>query len=154
MKPNPKDSWSIRRAKIDDAMALTECMHAAYGEYSNRFGNERLPPLTVNYATEIKEFPVWVAISNELVVGGIIMMPEKEHMTIANVAVSPQFQGKGLGRGLLEFAQTEARNQGFKELRLATHVHLVENISLYTHLGWSETGRDETRIFMGKNSRD
>ena len=154
MEPNPKESWSIRPAKIDDAEALTECMHAAYGEYSARFGNERLPPLAVDYAMEIQSFPVWVAKANGLLVGGIIMLPEKEHMTIANVAVSPQFQGKGLGRGLLEFAQTEARKLGYKELRLATHVQLVENIALYTHLGWSDIGRDENRIFMSKSSRD
>ncbi len=77
-------------------------------------------------------------------------MPEDEYMMIANVAVHPQFRGNGLGRGLMEFAEAEAKRKGYSELRLATHLLLTENLSLYSHLGWSETGRDESRIYMTK----
>jgi hypothetical protein len=48
----------------------------------------------------------------------------------------------------MRFAESKARESGFSELRLATHVLLDENISLYRHLGWEETGRDKTRVFM------
>ena len=150
MKPDPNRNWSIRRAKIDDAEALTAIMHSAYGEYSARFDDEILPPLSVDYAQEIQSFPVWVAESCGSLVGGIMCFTEDDQFTIANVAVSPQFQGQGLGRGLLEFAEAEARNQGELELHLATHVKLVENIALYKHLGWAERGRDERRVFMRK----
>ena len=71
-------------------------------------------------------------------------------MMIANVAVCPDFQGNGLGRGLLEFAEAEARKQGITELRRSTHVDLTENISLYRHLGWSESGHEGHIIFMMK----
>ena len=70
-------------------------------------------------------------------------MPEDDCMTIANVAVHPEFQGQGLGRGLLELGEAEAKRLGYSELCLATHLLLAENLSLYTHLGWSETGRDQ-----------
>ena len=78
-------------------------------------------------------------------------MPEDEHMTIANIAVHPQFQGNGLGRDLMEFGETEAIQRGYSELRLATHILLTENLSLYIYLGWSETDRDESRVYMKKN---
>ena len=39
----------------------------------------------------------------------VILMPEDKHMTIANVAVHPLFQGNGLGRGLMKFGEEEAR---------------------------------------------
>lgn len=77
--------------------------------------------------------------------------PEDECMTIANIAVHPDFQGNGLGRGLMEFGETQAKQKGYSELRLATHILLKENLSLYSHLGWSEIGRDKSRIFMIKN---
>ncbi|MBT8351705.1 MAG: GNAT family N-acetyltransferase [Deltaproteobacteria bacterium] len=77
-------------------------------------------------------------------------MAEDEYMTIANIAVHPEFQGNGLGRGLMEFGETQAKQKGYSELRLATHILLTENLSLYSYLGWSEIGRDNSRIFMKK----
>ena len=147
----PKRSWTIRKAVDSDAKALAGCMHAAYMTYTKRLGGQTLPPMTVDYEEEIRSYPVWVAESDGTLVGGLILMPEDDHMTIANVAVHPQFQGNGLGHGLMELGEAEAKRQGYSELRLATHPLLTENLSLYTHLGWSETGRDEDRVYMRKS---
>lgn len=146
-----KKSWTIREAAVSDAEALAECMHAAYMGYTSRFGGKTLPPMTVDYEKEVRSYPVWVAESGGTLVGGLILIPGDDYMTIANVAVHPKFQGHGLGRGLMELGEAEAKRQGCSELRLATHVLLAENISLYSHLGWTETGRDECRVFMRKN---
>lgn len=146
----PKRSWTIRKAFISDAGALSECMHAAYMIYTSRMGGKTLPPLTIDYKEEIRSYPVWVAESDGIFVGGLILMPEDGYMTIANVAVHPQFQGNGLGRGLMSLGEAEAKRQGYSEVRLATHNLLTENVSLYSHLGWSEIGRDEYRVYMRK----
>jgi len=141
----------IRKAVMSDAAPLNECMQAAYKIYTSRLGGKALPPMAVDYREEIRFFPVWVAESDGFVVGGLILMPEDEHMTIANIAVHPKFQGNGLGRDLMELGETQAKQKGYSELRLATHILLTENLSLYSHLGWSETDRDETRVYMKKN---
>ncbi len=146
-----KKSWTIRKAVMSDAELLNECMKAAYKIYTSRLGGKTLPPMMVDYKEEIRSFPVWIAESNGTLVGGLILMPETGHMTIANIAVHPQFQGNGLGRGLMEFGEAEAKQKGYSELHLATHILLTENLSLYSHLGWSETGRDESRVYMKKN---
>ena len=78
------------------------------------------------------------------------MVFENDQASIANIAVAPNFQGQGVGGGLMKFAESKARENGFSELRLATHLLLNENISLYRHLGWEVTDRDETRVFMKK----
>lgn len=148
-----KKNWTVRKAGIADAEALAECMHAAYTRYIPRLKGKTLPPLTVDYEAEIRAYPVWVAEFDGNLAGGLILMPERHYMSIANVAVHPQFQGNGLGRGLMELADAEAKQQGYSELRLATHVALTENLSLYSHLGWSETGRDEQRVYMRKKLR-
>ena len=135
---------------LDDAGALSECMHAAYAGYTARLDGQSLPPLTVDYRDEIRHFPVWIAESEGNLVGGLIVMHGEGLLTFANIAVCPVFQGKGLGRGLLEFADAEAERQGYSELRLATHVSLVENVSLYAHLGWAEIARDDSRVYMSK----
>ena len=125
-------------------------MHQAYAAYASRIPGGRLPPMDADYEEEIATFPTWVAESKGEVVGGLILVAESNHMTIANIAVRPDFQGRGLGRRLMNLAETEARGVGFSELRLATHVLLTENISYYLHLGWSESRRDETRVYMTK----
>ncbi len=50
----------------------------------------------------------------------------------------------------MKFAEKKAKENNCSEMYLATHVLLSENISLYQYLGWEETGRDESRVFMKK----
>ena len=78
------------------------------------------------------------------------MMFEKDYALIANIAVHPRFQGKGLGAQLMSVAETKARKKQYSELRLATHVLLTENVSFYLRLGWSEIERDDVRVYMSK----
>jgi GNAT superfamily N-acetyltransferase len=146
-----RKSWNIRKAVIDDAKNLKRCMDEAYTKYSNTIKGKRLPPFDVDYEEEIASFPVWVAESDKEIVGGLILMFEGDYITIANVAVRTDFQGNGLGRGLINFAESVAKRKGYLEIRLATHVLLTENVSFYLHLGWLEIGRDDTRVYMKKN---
>lgn len=145
-----KKNWEIRKAKSTDAHGLQECMEASYATYLERFSGSCLPPMDVDYADEIANFPVWVAVSADAVAGGLVMMFDDEQVTLANIAVHPEFQGQGLGKGLMSFAETAARERGYKELHLATHKLLSENVSLYLHLGWDEVNRDESRVYMRK----
>ena len=75
---------------------------------------------------------------------------EQNYASLSNIAVHPEFQGQGLGGGLMEFAEARAKKRQYSELRLATHVLLTENFSLYTHLGWTEIDRDDVRVYMRK----
>jgi ribosomal protein S18 acetylase RimI-like enzyme len=141
----------IRQANPEDANSLKNCMESAYATYQIRMNGERLPPMDVDYLLEIKNYPTWIVEQDGEVAGGLIMMFENNLASIANIAVDPKFQGRGIGGELMKFAESKAREKQFSELQLATHVLLKENISLYRHHGWVETGRDETKVFMKKN---
>ena len=143
-------NWNIRKALIEDAENLKCCMIAAYSVYLERLKGIPLPPMNVDYTEEIKSYPVWVAESGNKIVGGLILIFDKDHVSLANIAVHTDFQGHGLGKGLMQFAEDEAINRGYKEIRLATHILLTENVAYYNKLGWTETGRDETRIYFNK----
>jgi len=106
--------------------------------------------MDVDYASEIKNYPTWVAECDGSVVGGLIMVFEQDYASLANIAVHPECQGQGLGGGLMKFAEARAKQRQYCELRLATHVLLTENLSLYTHLGWTEIDRDDVRVYMRK----
>ena len=140
----------IRQATPQDSDSLTHCMQSAYAIYQARMAGARLPPMDTDYSSEIKNYPTWVVESEGSILGGLIMLFENDNATIANIAVNPKFQGQGIGRELIEFSESIAREKNFSELQLTTHILLAENIRLYQHLGWQETSRDESRVFMQK----
>lgn len=146
-----KKQCQIRPAAIDDAVDLQQCMASAYAGYQARMGNKRLPPMDLDYRGEISENPTWVADYNGNIVGGLTMNFNVNEAVIANIAVHPDFQGQGLGKGFMNFADTQAKQRGYSQLRLATHVLLIENVSLYRHLGWVEYDRDDVRVYMRKS---
>jgi GNAT superfamily N-acetyltransferase len=144
------DNSSIRKANIGDAIHLKACMVLAYAAYQERMGGARLPPMDVDYSSEIENYPCWVVESAGEILGGLIMTFAADRAQIANIAVAPQVQGQGIGGKLLKFAESEAGKRGFFELHLATHALLSENISLYRHLGWEQSGKESNRVSMQK----
>jgi len=140
----------IREAIPQDSDSLKVCMQSAYAAYRERMGAVRLPPMDADYLSEINNYPTWVVESEGVILGGLIMVFENGQASIANIAVDPRFQGQGVGGALMRFAQSKAKEYSFSELHLATHVLLTENLSLYRHLGWEETGREGSRVFMRK----
>ena len=53
--------------------------------------------------------------------------------------LSPKFRGKGIGRFLAEFIISEARNIGYKKMRLDTiQSNMQEAIALYRQIGFTE----------------
>ena len=142
------ERWTIRRAEQRDVAALAACIDAAYADYAARIAD--LPPVSAGCAEAIAKHQVWIAeVGNELV-GGLEMIAEDGFMRLANLAVHPDHKGAGLGRALLARANAEALDQGYRELRLTTHVAMPENVRLYAHLGWREDRRQGNKVAMRK----
>jgi hypothetical protein len=58
-----KDKFTLRRAVEADAIAVTACVHNAFGHYVERIG--RKPgPMLMDYEKEIREHQVWVVEDN------------------------------------------------------------------------------------------
>jgi len=144
----------IRLAGPDDRHAVEEIVTAAYVHYVERIGKPPAPMLD-DYGALIAAGAVHVLDGDDRTVAAIIvLLPKPDHLLLDNVAVRPNRQGRGLGRQMVDFAESEARRLGYPEVRLYTHVTMVENIALYTRLGFVETGRGQEagydRIFMTK----
>jgi len=125
-------------------------MVSAYSTYQKRTGGLRLPPMDVDYLSEIRNYPTWVVESEGRILAGLILVFQEDRASIANIAVDPEFQGHGIAGELMAFAESKARENGYAELRLTTHILFDESISLYRHLGWVETGRAKFKVFMKK----
>ena len=128
---------SLRPAQADDAPSIAACACAAYIHYIERIGRQPGPMLE-NYADVIKEFQVHVATLDAAVVGAIVLKLTDEGFYLDNVSVRPSLQGTGIGRRLLEFAESEARRQGYASIYLATHELMTENRALYSRIGYVE----------------
>ena len=86
--------------------------------------------------------------------GVLVLIPEEQSMLLDNVAVSPDAQGLGLGRRMLEFAESAAMASGYRSIKLYTNEAMTENIGLYSRIGYVETHRAEEkglrRVYMVK----
>ena len=108
-----------------------------------------------DYARRIADEQVWM-LEDEGTLAGILVLEDAEGgaLLLDNVAVAPNAQGKGHGRTLVAFAETEARRRGHSQLRLYTHVLMTENLAIYSRLGFEETHRviekGYDRVYMTK----
>jgi N-acetylglutamate synthase-like GNAT family acetyltransferase len=103
----------IRPAQATDANALAACIDAAYAQYAERIFD--MPSVSDGFAEDIANNQVWVAVQNDEVIAGLILIADDGFMKLANLAVHPDHVGKGLGRKLIEHSEREAKRQGFSE---------------------------------------
>jgi ribosomal protein S18 acetylase RimI-like enzyme len=138
--PREPASCLLRSADERDVEAIAQLVNAAYEHYIERIG--MLPgPMTLDYASVIADRQVTVAESDGSIVGVIVIGLGDESFVIENVAVHPSRRGLGVGRTLLEFAEREAVRSGFDAIHLYTHESMIENLALYTRIGYVEYER-------------
>jgi ribosomal protein S18 acetylase RimI-like enzyme len=130
----------IRLATPGDLEQIVRCVNAAYAQYLDRM--DRPPaPLLVDYAALIARGVVYALVSPHGVCGLLVMEMRAESLFIENVAVDPTYQGQGLGRRLMAFAEQYAREHRLRELRLYTNERMVESLAFYRSLGFEEVER-------------
>ena len=105
----------IRQAQPADLTAVQRIVEAAYAPYVSVTGR-RPAPMDEDHAAQIAAGQVWIAPPD----GVVVLVETEDSLLIDNVAVHPSTQGRGIGRSLLAFAETEARRRGFPRLRLYT----------------------------------
>ncbi|MEY2961976.1 MAG: hypothetical protein RLZ60_1806, partial [Pseudomonadota bacterium] len=84
--------------------------------------------------------------------GCLVMFPDGDAIEIDMIAVSPEAQGQGVGRKLLDFAADHTRSKGLSKLTLYTNAKMVRNVVIYQKYGFTITHRATVdgfdRIFM------
>ncbi|NUW30416.1 GNAT family N-acetyltransferase [Nonomuraea sp. SMC257] len=140
----------MRQALAADLAAVEKLVREAYEPWVEIVGGRPLP-MDADYPALVEAGHVHVT---DAVEGLIVLLPEDGALLIENVAVRPELHGRGIGRGLLAFAEDEARRLGLPAVRLYTNIRMTSNIALYTSLGYVETGRmsieDRTAVVMRK----
>jgi ribosomal protein S18 acetylase RimI-like enzyme len=144
----------IRPAEVEDAAAITECVAAAYRHYIARIGKPPGPMLD-DYTAVVQQHRVFILVDGMRVVGALVTIKQGESLLLDNVAVHPEYQGRGLGRELVALAEEEARRLGYTAVTLYTNERMTENIEFYKKLGYTETERKTERgyqrVYMRKS---
>ncbi|HEY7020404.1 MAG TPA: GNAT family N-acetyltransferase [Ktedonobacterales bacterium] len=145
---------TIRPATQDDVAQIARLVNAAYAKYLDRM--EKPPaPMLADYATLIAHGEVYVLAAGAEIAGLLVLEARDQALLIENVAVNPAFQGQGLGRRLMVFAEQLAREHGLREVRLYTNEVMVENLAFYQRLGFEEVERRVNdgyrRVFLRKS---
>jgi ribosomal protein S18 acetylase RimI-like enzyme len=145
---------SPRRATIADATALNALARAAYAIYVPVIGREP-QPMATDWQTLFALQEIWIVDGPSGPLASLALEVEPDHVVIWSVAVAPEHQRKGLGRGLLEFADARSRALKRPEIRLFTNAKMVRNIALYQRLGYAETRREDLpdRIIVHMSKR-
>jgi ribosomal protein S18 acetylase RimI-like enzyme len=151
------DGFALRRAVAADAPAIRVLVRAAYQHYVARIGREPMP-MTADYDRAVVAHQIWLLDDANGLAAVLELKPcGGGELSIENIAVHPSRQKSGIGRRLMAFAEEEARRQGCDRVTLYTNEKMVENIALYTRLGYVETERRDTgafcRVFMRKDLR-
>jgi ribosomal protein S18 acetylase RimI-like enzyme len=136
-----------RRARPDDAPALAALAERAYGHYPARIG-VRPAPLDADYAHAISADEVWVVDGDGGdLVGLLVLHARPDDLLLDNVAVDPAYQGRGVGRLLLDLAERRARELGLDAIELFTHALMTENQAIYEGRGYVKLRRVDEQGF-------
>jgi len=143
----------IRRATNDDVAHIRCCAQKAYAPYVARMG-KKPAPMVADFAALVDRQDVFVLEVDGNFCGYIVCFGNKDHFHIENVAVYPEFTGRGYGARLIGFAETQAQDQGYLRLELYTNEKMRENLTLYPRLGYEEFARQRqdgfSRVFFRK----
>lgn len=129
------EAIELRRATLADAAAVRQLTRDAYAKWVPLIGREP-KPMTADYAAAVRDHRIDLLYLDGKLAALIETIPQSDHLLIENVAVSPAFQGRGLGRRLMAHAEGLAAGAGQTELRLYTNKMFAANVQLYLRLGY------------------
>ncbi|MGO8914578.1 MAG: GNAT family N-acetyltransferase [Stellaceae bacterium] len=145
---------SVIRPAVDaDVPAIAHIVHEAYASFIPLIGRA-LQPMLDDYRAYVAEGAVWVALDDDGIAGAAVLLARADHLLMRTLAVMPSRQRGGHGRGLVGFAEAEARRRGLREIRAVTHVSMAASIRFYRGLGYEEYRRggeaDYYRVLLRK----
>lgn len=134
---------AIRPARLADLDALVALEHAA-------FATDRAERRAIRHAIRSASMTLLVAVVREeseaggaeILVGAATIERRRTSRIarLSSLAVAPARAGLGLGRGLLEAAEADARSHGCARLRLEVRADNGSGIRLYERGGYARTG--------------
>ena len=132
----------IRRARIGDCAAIAELLYQSFVEFKPLYtdgGFAATTPLAALLETRMREGPLWVALSDGVIVGTVSAVRKGASAYIRGMAVLPATRGAGAGCRLLQEVEQWAAGEGLTRLFLSTTPFLASAIRRYEKSGFRRT---------------
>jgi GNAT superfamily N-acetyltransferase len=129
------EEFAIRSATAADVVAIREVTRAAYAKWIPVIGREPLP-MNADYEQAVAKHRFDLLFFAGELAALIETELRSDHLWIENIAVRPDYQGKGLGRHLMAVAEDRALAAGMGEARLLTNQAFAANVALYQRVGY------------------
>ncbi len=121
---------------------LLTLLHEAF-EYQNARINppSSLHRLDVDSISEkAHEEKLYIAWHKTQLIGCVFIREQQDLMYVGKLAIKPGYQGLGIGKQLMAYAENYAKNCGFSELELQVRIELIENQQTFKRMGFVEIG--------------
>ena len=144
----------IRLASQADLAEIQFCAKKAYEKYVVRIGREPAP-MHADFAKLIDDGYVYISMFDSRFSGYVVFYSGGTHIHLENVAVLPEFSGRGIGKALIKYVENSAKNEGYKSVELYTNEAMTENLAMYPKQGYVEIARKQengfNRVFFRKS---
>ena len=130
----------LRCAMLEDAEDIRAVVNAAFEGYIPLIGRKPLP-MTADHTNLIQNHDAWVLEENNEIIGVLELVLKDDSLYIDTVAVKQSHQSRGIGKQLLNFAETRARELGRNATTLFTNERYTMLLEMYARHGYVETHR-------------
>ena len=122
---------SFRVASYEDMDILCAldqlCFPQKHGNLLDRF----------NHLLDNREYKILLAFQDQQIIGKVHLRWEEKGATLSDIAVKPEYQGKGYGTTLIAHSINHALEEGKPLLNLDVETHNERALDLYTRLGFA-----------------
>lgn len=144
----------IREAGRGDVASITYCVEEAFADYIPLI-HKKPGPMLMDYGEAVEKDAVFVAADGNDIAGVAVIADDRGgFMWLDILAVFKKYQGRGIGKKLIEYAEKFIIENGKEECRIYTNVKFETTIAIYRHLGYSEYKRafedGYDRLFLKK----
>ncbi len=139
----------IRTAILEDASALADLL----SELGYKTSEEQML-IRLRRVIDVKEYATFVAVVEDKVVGmlgvrcGFHYARDGKYAQIIALIVSASYQGRGIGRLLVDTAESWAKENGVGRLIANTALHRADAHRFYEALSFEHTGRRYVRTLV------
>jgi GNAT superfamily N-acetyltransferase len=141
---------NIRLAGSEDCAAIARVLYESFAEFRALYtegGFAATTPGESQIEIRMAEGPVWVALSDGVIVGTVSAVKKGNAAYLRGMAVSAAARGFGVGSRLLDQVVRWARGEGLIHIFLSTTPFLASAIRLYEKSGFRRTGEGPHELF-------
>jgi ribosomal protein S18 acetylase RimI-like enzyme len=95
--------------------------------------------MLADYRELIEQGVVYTLNDEDKLAGVLVIWPVDDAMLIENIAIHPDYQRRGIGQVLMDYAEQKARDVGLNMMRLYTGEKMTYNQDYYRKLGYVQT---------------